>query len=394
MKSKRRLPSLTEMSAQLIATPSVSSADPGLDQSNRPTVDLLAAWLSELGFAVELFHVSGPPEKLNLIASLPGGTAAGGLVLSGHTDTVPYDETGWSYDPFRLTERDGRLYGLGAADMKCFFAVVLDALRDIDGARLKRPLTVLATADEEISMNGARKLTQLGFELGRYALIGEPTSLIPICMHKGVMMEAVSVHGRSGHASNPALGISALEGMHRVMTKLLAWRDGLGRQFYDPGFSVPMPTVNLGVIRGGDNPNRICAHCELQLDIRLLPGMDPVALRSELRETVLTAVANSELTVEFTPLFEPIPAFRGGPCSEIVTLAAKLSGNAPGTVAFATEAPFFSTLGMETVVCGPGDIERAHQNDEYVTKDRLLAMRSIVCGIVGHFCLTEAPHGC
>jgi len=377
------------MLGQLVATPSISSVNPALDQSNRAVVDLLAAWFSGLGFAVEIVPVSAHPEKVNLIARWLGTSASGGLVLSGHTDTVPYDKSAWSYDPFTLTDREGHWYGLGSADMKCFFALVLDALRDIERASLRRPLTVLATADEESSMNGARTLVDAGVGFGEYALIGEPTSLIPIYKHKGVMMEAIRVQGRSGHASDPGLGNSALEGMHRVMSELLAWREKLGGRFRDQIFAVAVPTVNFGVIRGGDNPNRICASCELQLDLRLLPGMDPAAIRGEIHEVVSRGIAGSGLSVEFSSLFEPIPPFQGERCSKIVVVTAQLSGHAPGTVAFATEAPFLCTLGMETVVCGPGDIDQAHQADEYVRKDRVLTMRAIVRNLVEHFCLSD-----
>lgn len=389
MKSKL-LPSLAEMLGQLVATPSISSVNPALDQSNRAVVDLLAPWFSELGFTVEIQPVSPSPDKVNLIARWPGSLQLGGLVLSGHTDTVPYDKGAWSYDPFTLTEREGRWHGLGTADMKCFFALILDAVRDFDKGRLRRPLTVLATADEESSMNGARTLIDAGVEIGEYALIGEPTSLIPIYKHKGVMMEAIRVQGRSGHASDPALGNNAIEGMHRVMRELLAWREGLGVRFRDESFAIAVPTVNFGVIRGGDNPNRICANCELQLDLRLLPGMEPAAIRGELHEIVSRGIAASGLTAEFSSLFKPIPPFQGEPSSEIVALTAKLSGRAPGTVAFATEAPFFGALGMQTVVCGPGDIDQAHQADEYVRKDRVLTMRAIVRNFVEHFCLSDA----
>lgn len=388
MKAKL-LPPLAEMLEQLIAAPSVSSVNSALDQSNRTVVDLLAEWCSELGFTVEILPVSPHPEKVNLIARLPGCSPSGGLVLSGHTDTVPYDESAWSYDPFTLTEREGRWYGLGTADMKAFFALVLDALRDLDKASLQRPLTVLATADEESSMNGVRSLVKAGVEIGDYALIGEPTSLIPIYKHKGVMMEAIRIQGRSGHASDPALGNNAIEGMHRVIGELLTWREQLAGRFRDKSFAVAIPTVNFGVIRGGDNPNRICANCELQLDLRLLPGMEPAAIRAELHKIVSRQVAPSGLTVEFSSLFNPVPPFQCKPTSEIVAVTARLSGYTPGTVAFATEAPFLCALGMETVVCGPGDIDRAHQADEYVPQDRVLSMQGIVRNFVEHFCLSD-----
>ena len=166
--------------------------------------------------------------------------------------------------------------------MKGFFAVVLEALRGLDLASLKRPLVLLATADEESGMCGARSLARLERRLGRHALIGEPTGLRPVRLHKGITMEAIRIQGRSGHSSDPALGNNALEGLHRVMGELLAWRQSLQAQHRNPLFAVEVPTLNLGHVHGGDNPNRICGQCELHIDIRPLPGMSLEDLREAL----------------------------------------------------------------------------------------------------------------
>src|SRR5690606_37299728 len=226
------------------------------------------------GFEIEVLPIPGQPHKANLIATL--GRGAGGLVLAGHTDTVPCDPDRWASDPFSLTERDGRLYGLGATDMKGFFPVALEAARRFDQSKLQQPLIILATADEESSMDGARLLAELGRPKARYAVVGEPTGMKPVRMHKGIMMERVRVQGLAGHSSNPALGNNALEAMHLVIADLLAFRSELQNRYRNPGFAVPVPTLNLGHIHGGDNPNRICGHCELQFDLRPLPGMQVV----------------------------------------------------------------------------------------------------------------------
>lgn len=213
------LPSLQEQLAALIAAPSVSCTQPVLDQSNRAVVEQLAGWLSELGFTCELQEVQ--PGKFNLLASR--GQGSGGLVLAGHTDTVPYNDSLWQSEPLRLTERDGRFYGLGVCDMKGFFPLVIEALQ---GGLLdqpwRQPLLILATCDEESSMSGARALADSQRSIGRAAVIGEPTGLKPIRLHKGVMMERIDILGQSGHSSNPQLGRSALEAMHEVMGKLPA----------------------------------------------------------------------------------------------------------------------------------------------------------------------------
>lgn len=235
------LPSLKDQFGALIAASSVSCTQPELDQTNRPVVDLLASWLGDLGFRCEIREVS--PGKFNLLASY--GSGPGGLVLAGHTDTVPYDEALWSSDPLRLDERDGRWYGLGSCDMKGFFPLVIEALLPLLDQPFRQPLMILATCDEESSMAGARALAESGRPLGRATVIGEPTNLRPIRLHKGVMMERIEILGQSGHSSDPNLGRSALEAMHATIGELMALRGEWQQAWNNPQFSVPQPTLNF-----------------------------------------------------------------------------------------------------------------------------------------------------
>jgi acetylornithine deacetylase len=374
---------------QLIAKPSVSSTDPNFDHGNLAVINLLAEWMEGLGFAVAIHEVA--PGKANLLACIGGGGAAGeGLVLSGHSDTVPYDERGWSVDPFGGVERDGRIYGLGSCDMKSFFALAIEAARSFDAKALRRPLTLLATSDEESTMAGAKQLVALGLKPGRYALIGEPTALRPIRMHKGVMMEIIRVHGRAGHSSDPSLGASAIEGMHALMTELLAWRAELQAKHRNPMFKVDMPTLNLGSIHGGDNPNRICAHCELQIDIRPLPGMDIHELRHIMEERLGHALAAfPALRLETLAAFDGLPPFETAADASLVRACEALSGAEAGSVAFGTEAPFLAQLGLETVVLGPGHIEQAHQPDEYLPLAQIQPMVELIKGLIGRYCVRD-----
>ncbi len=378
-------PTLVQMLSRLIAIPSMSSVDPRFDCGNRAVVECLANWFSDLGFQAELMPLRHHPDKLNLIAR--SGPGEGGLVLSGHADTVPYDEGAWSTDPFTLTERDGRLYGLGAADMKNFFPLILAAVGTMDLRALTRPLVILATADEESSMAGIRALAAAGERLGRYALIGEPTALKPVYMHKGVTLESIRLRGRSGHASNPRLGNNAIDGMHRVLGALMEWRGELQAAYADHDFEVPGPTLNLGNIHGGDSPNRICAECEIQIDIRTLPGMPFDSVHQALVERVERAVAGSGLFFEVRPLVAGIDALKTDRDSAIVQSLERLTGLSAGTVSFATEGPFLNALGIETAICGPGDIAQAHQPDEYVDGARLLPMQSIIKALITEYCL-------
>lgn len=377
-------PELLEMIAELIAVPSVSSVTPNLDQSNRGVIDLLAGWLETLGFRIEIQPVARQPEKANLIAALGVGPA--GLVLSGHTDTVPFDQDGWRSDPFVLTQAEQRLYGLGTADMKAFFALAIEAARQFQAKDLQHALIILATADEESSMSGAKALVASGRKLGRYAVIGEPTGLRPVRMHKGIFMDAIHIRGRAGHSSDPSLGNSALDGMSQVLDELIRWRAELQRDHRNALFKVPFPTLNLGHIHGGDNPNRICAECELHIDLRPLPGMELAELRADMAERIRHRLADSGLQIAIETLFAGIPAMATQGDSPIVQAAERLTGHAAEAVAFATEAPYFNELGMQTVILGPGDIDQAHQPDEYLALDRLQPTVDLLEKLIGEFC--------
>lgn len=370
---------------QLIATPSVSSVSPQFDQSNRVVIDLLAEWLEASGFAVRIELLPGRSDKANLIATL--GEGPGGLVLAGHTDTVPFDAGRWRYDPFGGTVADERIYGLGSADMKSFLALAIEAAREFSARDLRQPLVILATADEESSMGGARALAAAGQPLGRHAVIGEPTGLRPVRMHKGILMEAIRLEGRSGHSSNPALGASALEGMHQVIGELLRWRTELQARYRNPLFEVDVPTLNLGRIHGGDNPNRICADCELHIDIRPLPGMALAELRDVLHQRLGHLLSDGELKLSFEPLFPGIEALETPAAAAIVQAAEDLTGAPAGVVGFGTEGPYFNALGMETVILGPGSVDCAHQPDEFLPLATLQPTLDLLRGLIGQFCV-------
>ena len=381
------IPSLKAQFAALIAAPSVSCTQPQWDQSNRDVIELLAAWLGDLGFACETQEIT--PGKFNLLASY--GSGPGGLVLAGHSDTVPFDAALWQTDPLKLTEVDGRWVGLGSCDMKGFFALVIEAVRPLLDQPFRQPLLILATCDEESSMSGARALAAAGRPLGRAAVIGEPTGLKPVRLHKGVMMERLDILGQSGHSSDPSLGHSALEAMHAAIGELLVLRGQWQREFRNPQFSVPQPTLNLGCIHGGDNPNRICGQCSLEFDLRPLPGMDPEWLRAAIRQKLQPLAEQHRVSIDFAPLFPSVPPFEQAADAELVRLAERLTGHPAGSVAFGTEAPYLQQLGCETLVLGPGDIACAHQPGEYLDMNRLQPTLNLLRELIQHYCLDPAP---
>ncbi|MDH4584183.1 MULTISPECIES: acetylornithine deacetylase [Pseudomonas] len=377
------VPDLKSQFAALIATPSVSCTQPSWDQSNQAVIELLAGWLGDLGFRCEIQQVA--PGKANLLATY--GSGPGGLVLAGHSDTVPFDAALWKTDPLKLSEVGDRWFGLGSCDMKGFFPLAIEAARGLLDQPFRQPLIILATCDEESSMAGARALAQAGQPLGRAAVIGEPTGLKPIRLHKGVMMERIDILGQSGHSSDPSLGHSALEAMHAVMSDLIELRGEWQQEFRNPQFTVPQPTLNLGCIHGGDNPNRICGQCSLEFDLRPLPGMNPDTLRAVIRQRLRPVAEHYQVKIDFKPLFPAVPPFEQSPESDLVRVAERLTGHTAQAVAFGTEAPYLQQLGCETLVLGPGDIACAHQPDEHLELSRIEPTVALLRQLIQHYCL-------
>jgi len=309
------------------------------------------------------------------------------LVFAGHTDTVPCDENLWQQNPFDLDIREGKAYGLGATDMKGFFPTVMAAIEPYLNKPLQHPIIIIATADEETAMTGAKALTQQAIPHARYAVIGEPTGMQPIRLHKGVMMEAVRITGSSGHSSNPSLGQNALDVMHDVITDLKQFRQELQAKHQHKGFEIAMPTMNFGCIHGGDNPNRICGHCELEFDLRPLPGMSLDDLRQVIDKRLDVIADKNQIVIERNSLFNGIAAFEQQPDSNLVRAVERLSGHDASSVAFGTEAPFLQALGMDVVVMGPGSIDQAHQPDEFIDLAQLDNAVKVLQGLIEEFCL-------
>ena len=388
VKNSVKIPDIKSLINSLLSTPSISCTSADIDQGNLHVINQLADWFENLGFHCEIQIIDSEKDKANLIATL--GTGNNGLVLAGHTDTVPFDENRWQVEPFGLTEKDGRFYGLGSCDMKSFFAVILEALKPVDLNKIKKPLIILATADEETSMSGAKAIakqaSQLGIDNARYAVIGEPTNMQAVRLHKGMMMEAIQLTGRAGHSSNPALGNNALEAMHKVISELLRWREELQRKYHNPMFEVPVPTMNFGHIHGGDNPNRICGSCELQIDIRPLPGMKVTDLRAEMQQRLKNVLRSTGIHFKTVALFDGVDAMETSKNSELVKLAEKMTGTDSQAVAFATEAPYYNAMGLDTIVMGPGSIKQAHQPDEYIETKILNPAVDVIRQLIAHYC--------
>ena len=271
--------------------------------------------------------------------------------------------------------------------MKSFLALALTASESFDLKKLQRPLTLVATADEESTMSGAKLIADTGEKLGRFCIIGEPTDLTPVRQHKGVLSQSFQLTGCSGHASNPALGNNALEGMHELITELLAYRNGIQQKYNNAAFDIPTPTMNLGHIHGGDNSNRICGDCELLIDIRYLPEMSIEQLISDTGDLAHAVAERRGLSCECKLLGEGLAAMDTDEASEIAQFLTFCTARKLSSVAFGTEAPYYNRMQTETIVIGPGSIQQAHQPDEFLPVEQIDPTIELLKNLIHKFCL-------
>jgi acetylornithine deacetylase len=368
----------------LIETPTISAFDDKIDQSNEKLIHWLSNTFSEIGFDISIQKVPNTRHKFNMLAKI--GSGEGGLLLSGHSDTVPYDEGKWQYDPFTVTEKDGRLHGLGTCDMKGFFAFILNALQDTPLNKLKKPLYILATADEETSMAGARFFVEQQLIKPDVAVIGEPTELKPIYKHKGHMAHSINIEGKAGHSSDPAKGVNALEIMHQAIGALLSLQQSLSQNYQDKDFTVPETTLNLGHIHGGDGENRICGQCQLNFDVRPVPQLNDEAVFEQIDQVLTPIKAKYPGRIARSLMYPTAPAFACKNETQVVELAEELTGFNAATANYSTEAPFINSLGCDTLVLGPGSIEQAHQPNEFIDLSYVEPTTKLLRNLIKQIC--------
>ena len=387
------LPNFTDSLSQLIASTSISSTQASWDQGNLEVIQLLATWFEQLGFVIEIQAVPHTSNKFNLLAKL--GNGEGGLLLAGHSDTVPFDENRWQSDPHKVLDKDGKFFGLGTCDMKGFFAFILQACKNLDVTKLKKPLYILATADEETTMAGARFFAQSQDIKPDVAIVGEPTGLVPVIMHKGHMSHRISVEGKSGHSSKPSLGVNAIEIIYQVIGALIKLKETFSANYNNNAFDVPVPTLNLGAISGGDNANRICGHCHLDLDLRSLPGITDDELIHWLSEALKPIADKYPGRISFEEMHPSSPSFEQKKLTELegkhencfVSIAEEISGHSCCAVNYATEAPYIQQLGCQTIVMGPGSIDQAHQPNEFLAHSEIDKTNAMLLAMIERYCL-------
>jgi acetylornithine deacetylase len=343
-------------------------------RSNLELIGWVEAWLGEQGVASRRIG-NAEGTKANLLASI-GPNVEGGVVLSGHTDVVPVDGQAWTSEPFTLTERDGRLFGRGSCDMKGFLALSLAAVPDLLAAELKRPVHLAFSYDEEIGCLGAPALIEvIAAELPRPALVvvGEPTDMVAVSAHKGIMSLKVIVEGHEAHSSLTHLGVSANMAAVRLMACLSEIADRLVAQADPASPYLPKhPTLTIGVIDGGTAGNILARRCEFIFDLRAPGSFDRWGALQPFLE--LCKTIDAELKAAWPDagvgweLLGEVPALEPETDGLAESFARRLAGdNGPArVVSYAAEAGQFQEAGFSVVICGPGSIDQAHQADEYV----------------------------
>lgn len=348
-------------------------------ESNLDLIHFVEDYLNDHGVESTLVF-NDDKSKANLVASIGPDTAQGGVVLSGHSDVVPVDGQDWSSDPFQVVERNGRLYGRGTCDMKGFLAVALALVPEFQKSKLRAPVHIVLTYDEETDCSGAARLMHALPEAGlapRAVIIGEPTEMRIVNAHKGQCTFETRIVGREAHSSAPHLGVNAIDIAMRLIAYLRAVAveiESLPQRLQ--GATPPYSTINVGTITGGQQVNIVPAECRFEWEIRAIPGHDVDDIVA--RFNAYAAELVTEFSQNFpgaaieTSMTSAVAPFVRQDDSPAETLVKSLAGsNESGTVAFGTEAPCYQQAGMSVVVFGPGSIAQAHKPDEFIALEQV-----------------------
>ncbi|WP_108522090.1 acetylornithine deacetylase [Bradyrhizobium algeriense] len=354
--------------------------DTSTKNSNLPLVHFVANMLDRPGCNIRLSH-DDSGTKANLICAM-GPVAEGGILLSGHSDVVGVDGQCWSSDPFVLRETDGRLYGRGSSDMKGFIACCLAQMVALSPDRLRRPLYLALSYDEELGCVGVPRLIddlRQHFPRPSAAIVGEPTQMKVVSVHKGAFVMRTSFRGRAAHSSNPAAGLSAIDYAHCFLSFLFDMAAELKEVRSSSGVEPPYTTLNVGTIQGGTSLNTVAPSCTLAWEFRPIPEADGQAIccRVErfvdsLRREMKAAEPDADATAERLGTVFPL---RWQPDNAAKAFIEQLTGSTviPVSVPFGTDAGHFQAAAIPTVIMGPGSIEQAHQPDEWIATSELHA---------------------
>lgn len=324
-------------------------------------------------------------DRSNLFATI-GPKELPGYVLSGHMDVVPANEDGWTSDPFRLHADAGRLYGRGTTDMKGFLAAVLAAVPKLAALPLRRPIHIAFSYDEEAGCRGVPHMIARLPELCEKplgAIIGEPSAMRAIRAHKGKAAARLTVRGRSGHSSRPDQGLNAVHAMSDVLGQAVAEAERLSRGPFEETFEPPYSSLQIGTLRGGRAVNIIPDTCEAEFEARAISGIEPAELLDPVRQAA-ERLTERGFAVEWQEL-SAYPALSLPAGAPLAALLQALTGVDPlAAVSYGTEAGLFQQAGINAIICGPGEIGRAHKANEYILVEELEACRAMIEALGAH----------
>lgn len=350
----------------------------------RPNAEIVS-WISDYAqsHGAHVTVATGPEgDRANLFATI-GPRDVPGVILSGHMDVVPAGEAAWSSDPFTLRCDGDRLYGRGTSDMKGFLACALAALPAISNMPLKRPVHLAFSYDEEAGCKGVPHLIDLIPTLcarPHMCIVGEPSGLRAIRAHKGKAAVRVTIKGRSGHSSRPDQGLNAIHAMSDILATAVNSAASLAQGPFDSNFEPPYSSLQVGTLAGGQSVNIIPELCVAEIEARAIAGVAPVSLLEPLRQ-VSEALAARGFDTAFDMLSE-YPALSLAAHAPLAALMQVLTGQEPlAAVSYGTEAGLYQAAGIDSIICGPGDIGRAHKPDEYITRDELGECRQMLLAL-------------
>jgi acetylornithine deacetylase len=361
-----------EILARLVAFPSV------VGRPNGEIVEFVRTYAESFGAKITV--APGPEgDRANLFATI-GPAHVPGFILSGHMDVVPAGEPDWTSDPFALRTEGQRLYGRGASDMKGFLACALAALPELAAAPLARPIHLAFSYDEEAGCRGVRHLIDLLPRLcakPEGCIVGEPSGMRAIRAHKGKAAARIEIRGRAGHSSRPDQGLNAIHAMAEVLSVAVRSAEELKAGPFNANFAPPYSSLQVGTVAGGQALNVIPEFCSAEIEARAIAGVSP----AELLEPVLAAaakLAGRGLKVDWELLSE-YPALSLAADAPLALLLEELTGEEPlAAVSYGTEAGLYQAAGVDAIICGPGDIARAHRADEYIEIGELAACRRMI----------------
>jgi len=362
--------------------------------SNLELIDVVFQELQRHGLTPTIL-ANGDGTKANLVVTIPAddGRIDGGIALSGHTDVVPVDGQAWDADPFTAQIRNGRLFGRGTCDMKSFIGVILATLPDLARAPLKEPVHIVLSYDEEVGCLGAARMVPELARLGvrpTTCIVGEPTGMRVISGHKSINLLELTVHGVAAHSSLTSQGVNAIEYASRAIGFIRSLAEEFRQQGpYDEAYDVPYTTASVNLVDGGTAGNIVADRCTAQFEFRSIAAVDPIQVRAriqaycdDLQERMRHE--NTQARVELRTL-AMVPGLDTGGQSPAVHLGAALGGiPSASKVTYGTEAGLFRAAGIETIVCGPGDIRQAHTANEFVELDQIRACETFMHNLLLH----------